>query len=308
MKKQSVIGMRCNWVFLRLLFLLFLTVPILSPAVSRMDVHGGTLEIGSTLLVEEIRVDHGATLGGTGTLIGNLTVAGAVEPAVSAPSPASLLVQGNATFLSGSTFLCRATTHTESDQLNVEGTISGTCTVIPDKEPAAIPVNKVVIASLNGFYNNFSLSTGDELNWRLVGINDSLLLTDLVGDSDSNGLPDWFEIEYFVDRTGAADPDGHDDSDEMTNWEEYIAGTDPLDGNSLFALTAPSHLGGSSWIVNWPSAAGRQYTLYYRTNLLSGPALMAEDVAATPPTNSLPFSSSETRIFIHAEVERISGP
>ncbi len=133
--------MACNRVFLRLLLFLFLTVPILSSAVSRMDVHGGTLEIGSTLSVEEIRVDHGATLGGTGTLIGNLTVAGAVEPALSAPSPASLLVQGNTTFLAGSSFLCRATTHTESDQLNVEGTISGTCTVVPDKEPAAIPVN-----------------------------------------------------------------------------------------------------------------------------------------------------------------------
>ena len=306
MKKQSVVGMRCNKVFLRLL-LLFLTVPILSPAVNRMDVHGGSLEVGSTLSVEEVRVDYGATLGGTGTLIGDLTVAGAVEPAVSAPSPVSLLIQGNTTFIAGSTFRCRGTTHTESDLLNIEGTISGTCTVVPDKEPAAIPVNKVVIASLNGFYNNFSLSAADQQDWHLVSLGADLKLTHLTGDSDGNGLPDWYELEYFSVRTNTP-PQGHGDDDTLTNEEEWIAGTDPTDGDSVFMITELTNLGGTSNLVEWTSVAGRQYSLYYGSNVASRTTALMEDEPATPPINSIIVDSTLDRMFIHAEVERVYGP
>ena len=50
-------------------------------------------------------------------------------------------------------------------------------------------------------------------------------------DTDSDGLPDWWEIAYFGSITnwvGASDPDG----DQYTNLEEYNAGTDPTDAAS----------------------------------------------------------------------------
>ena len=46
------------------------------------------------------------------------------------------------------------------------------------------------------------------------------------GDSDGNGLPDWWELKYFgaIGQDPNADPDG----DGLTNLQEYAMGTNPL--------------------------------------------------------------------------------
>ncbi|MCK4454882.1 MAG: hypothetical protein KAU99_00890 [Thermoplasmata archaeon] len=49
-------------------------------------------------------------------------------------------------------------------------------------------------------------------------------------DSDQDGLPDWWELEYFGDLSYGADDDP--DLDDFTNLEEYEAGTDPTDETS----------------------------------------------------------------------------
>lgn len=45
-------------------------------------------------------------------------------------------------------------------------------------------------------------------------------------DRDGNGLPDWWELEYFS-HTGV-DPDADPDGDGLSNLREYEAGTSPL--------------------------------------------------------------------------------
>jgi len=56
--------------------------------------------------------------------------------------------------------------------------------------------------------------------------------TDFVGaDSDSNGLPDWWEIRYFGSL--AQSPNGDYDGDGVSNLNEYLEGTEPTDRNSL---------------------------------------------------------------------------
>lgn len=44
-------------------------------------------------------------------------------------------------------------------------------------------------------------------------------------DTDGDGLPDWWEIQYFGDLS--QDGEGDFDGDGYTNLEEYDAGTDP---------------------------------------------------------------------------------
>ncbi len=44
-------------------------------------------------------------------------------------------------------------------------------------------------------------------------------------DIDSDGLPDWWEIQYFGDLS--QDGEGDFDGDGYTNLEEYGAGMDP---------------------------------------------------------------------------------
>jgi hypothetical protein len=52
------------------------------------------------------------------------------------------------------------------------------------------------------------------------------------GDSDGDGFPDWWEERYFPNTDAANRPDfpGKDadnDGDHLSNWEEYLRGTDP---------------------------------------------------------------------------------
>lgn len=57
-------------------------------------------------------------------------------------------------------------------------------------------------------------------------------------DTDGDGLPDWYEIEYFGDLTRNANNDS--DGDGVTLLAEYTAGTSPLHANS-------SQAGGVGW-------------------------------------------------------------
>jgi hypothetical protein len=56
-------------------------------------------------------------------------------------------------------------------------------------------------------------------------------------DEDSDGLPDAWELLYFsATNAPGATPDAHADSDGVCNLDEYIAGTDPTNSASAFAI------------------------------------------------------------------------
>ena len=55
------------------------------------------------------------------------------------------------------------------------------------------------------------------------------------------------------------------DGDKQTNMQEWLALTDPADGNSYFKVTAVS-LNGSALTLTFPTVAGRSYSVEYSTN------------------------------------------
>ena len=114
-------------------------------------------------------------------------------------------------------------------------------------------------------------------------------------DTDNNGLPDWWELQYFNHLTGT-DPAADADHDGASNLAEFLAGTAPTDPESWLCLTAQSPAGGSQITLTWPSAAGRYYRLLRGTNLVTGFGTMVQtNLSATPPlntfTDTLPVAS-----------------
>ncbi|HMO03028.1 MAG TPA: thrombospondin type 3 repeat-containing protein [Kiritimatiellia bacterium] len=89
-------------------------------------------------------------------------------------------------------------------------------------------------------------------------------------DRDGDLLPNDWEILYGFN------PDGNDlvdfetyldpDQDGYTNLDEYIAGSDPTDAQSMPAVSSIAHGGGVT--VGWSSLTGRIYDLYVSTNLM----------------------------------------
>lgn len=103
----------------------------------------------------------------------------------------------------------------------------------------------------------------------------------LFTDSNGNGMPNSWESTYSV-TNAAADPD----DDGATNYEEYMAGTNPTNSASVFAANPPQLAGGSDVVLQWSSAAYHYYYIQSSTNLTSGWDTIRSNNVATSPVNS----------------------
>lgn len=107
------------------------------------------------------------------------------------------------------------------------------------------------------------------------------------GDMDGDGLPDWWELAYFGNRTNAV-PHQDVDADGQSNWQEFKAGTNPTNPASVFELVnAPLTNDPRIISFQWPSAVNRKYAVFLSTNLLAGFSVLQSNVLATPPFNIL---------------------
>jgi len=105
-------------------------------------------------------------------------------------------------------------------------------------------------------------------------------------DTDANGLPDWWEQQFFGHLTGT-NPNADLDHDGASNLAEYLAGTDPANFDSALRLTALRAADTNGVVLEWQSVAGRYYRLLCATNLLNGfDSLVRTNLAATPPLNT----------------------
>ncbi|MEM7387971.1 MAG: thrombospondin type 3 repeat-containing protein, partial [Verrucomicrobiota bacterium] len=75
------------------------------------------------------------------------------------------------------------------------------------------------------------------------------------GDPFQNWVTRMIESQW----SGRANPDEDPDGDGQTNWEEYLAGTDPLDVESLLRITAVTPTAWGQAEVRWTSVPGRHY-------------------------------------------------
>jgi hypothetical protein len=87
----------------------------------------------------------------------------------------------------------------------------------------------------------------------------SITLTSVPGTLDSEGdrLPDWWELEFFGNLTQG--PDDDPDGDGFTNWQEYVADTDPTDPNSCLRISG-LQAGAGGIEIHWQGGiAATQY-------------------------------------------------
>jgi parallel beta-helix repeat protein len=89
-----------------------------------------------------------------------------------------------------------------------------------------------------------------------------------VSDSDSDGIPDDWETQYFGGVTNA-NPNALAANGVNTIYETYIAGLNPTNPASVFLISDFRPLTSAS-TLQWQSASGRVYSVYWTTNLLSG--------------------------------------
>jgi hypothetical protein len=120
---------------------------------------------------------------------------------------------------------------------------------------------------------------------------------------NGESLPDWWQVMYFgsvhsSDAWPLADPD----HDGANNLHEWLAGTNPTNGASVFKFDSISNLLDRIGL-NFPTVSGRFYTVEWNTNLLgtNWPSYLEFQSTANAPasvsfTNSLPEAFFRIRV------------
>ena len=118
-------------------------------------------------------------------------------------------------------------------------------------------------------------------------------------DEDEDGLPDAWE-EHYADLS--LDPDVDNDGDGLKNREEWIAGTDPVDGQSVLRF-GEGGAEASAVTISWQSATGRTYRVSHAAALSTNFVPVASNIPANPPTNSATITDPGEGGFYRIEVE-----
>jgi Tol biopolymer transport system component len=94
---------------------------------------------------------------------------------------------------------------------------------------------------------------------------DLFLLQLEAADSDNDGMSDDWELAYFgtLDRDGTRDFD----ADGATDYQEFIAGTDPTNQGSVLRVMTLTPLSGVGTTLLWPGIRGKTYQVQYRDDV-----------------------------------------
>lgn len=119
-------------------------------------------------------------------------------------------------------------------------------------------------------------------------------------DLDDDGMADSWEEDYFVAGTNTL-PNANSDLDQFTNLEEYIAGTDPTNAASFFAVT--NNLSGGCFVVQWSSVSAREYKVLWAESLTN--SFTQQGLLIDHPQNSYTDTThnAESSGFYKVEVQ-----
>jgi sugar lactone lactonase YvrE len=133
-----------------------------------------------------------------------------------------------------------------------------------------LPTNVTANSAYLVHFDHFSASPNGLALFH-ASVKDGLITVgNRTGSSWNDGIPDTWRLLYFGTVSNPlsaadADPDG----DGASNWQEYIAGTNPMDATSVFKLLPTTTALGSGFALQWTSVVNKTYSLQSSTSLSS---------------------------------------
>jgi hypothetical protein len=115
------------------------------------------------------------------------------------------------------------------------------------------------------------------------------------------GTPEWWLVAYGLTNTPAIEELDDHDRDGLSNGEEFLAGTDPLNPGSVFRIRGIGGSDGGRWPVRFDSVTSRYYALEFTTNLLVNdwwPGAYATTPEGSLQSDPLMSTGGQTTIFV----------
>lgn len=116
----------------------------------------------------------------------------------------------------------------------------------------------------------------------------------------SNETPQWWLASHGWTDDFENVSSGDQDEDELFTWQEWIAQTDPTNAADVFVVTRPAP--GGEYVIEWPSRSNRLYTIYWQTNLVETPGVLADDLEWPQASYTDETHSVEERVYYRVRV------
>jgi hypothetical protein len=111
-------------------------------------------------------------------------------------------------------------------------------------------------------------------------------------DTNSNGLPDFWETKYGITNPGA-----DDDTDGQNNLAEYIANTNPTNALSMLKIFNVGWQTSEAFGLMWSSVGGTRYRVQYSSGGVASPfSDLFRSIDAE--MDSSPYGSASTQSFL----------
>jgi hypothetical protein len=88
----------------------------------------------------------------------------------------------------------------------------------------------------------------------------------------TRAFSDWSNAKFGASAATKGNPENDPDGDGLSNRQEYLAGTEPLDPKSSFAVREVSAAPSGTLTIRWESVVGRRYKLQRSNDLSSATA------------------------------------
>jgi hypothetical protein len=248
------------------------------------DTNETTLTLDGTVSVTNgLTLETNATLAGSSTLDGSVTNNGTISPGA---SPGRIDITGNLKLANTSRMHLELGGFAagQFDRINVAQsvTLGGALSVRLINHFTSMMTNGASFTLLTagspfiGAFANIAdggtLVTSDgyaRFTVHYAGTS-TLRLTDLaIVDTDNDGLPDWWEDQFGLNKTNPSDAALDLDADGASNRDEFLAGTDPSNAASAFHIVSIAPDTGNVRLT-WTTVGGKSYVVQTKAPLPDG--------------------------------------